>query len=63
MDYDMLVSFMLRYLEIFGICMHCEYCEAVTVNKQVICKLRGKSDLMVKCSYFKPRQLSTGTTD
>jgi hypothetical protein len=62
MEYEKLLYFMMEYLEKFGICMQCDYCEAVTVNKQVLCRIKGKTDLMIKCNYFKLRQLSTGTT-
>jgi hypothetical protein len=57
-----LMLFALRFLETFGICTYCEYCEAITASKQVICKIKGRSDLMIKCDQFKLREsLPSGT--
>jgi hypothetical protein len=53
MEYEKLLSFLLKYLETFGICMQCEHCESVTINKQVVCKVKGKTELMIKCNNFK----------
>jgi hypothetical protein len=65
-EYEKLLYFIMEYLEKFGICMQCEHCEAVSITRQVLCRIKGKTDLMIKCNYFKfkaPAQVNMGTSD
>jgi hypothetical protein len=58
-DYEKLLYFIMEFLEKFGVCMQCEHCDAITVNRKVLCKVRGETDLMIMCKDFKFRVRAT----